>query len=302
MRPRNSAYGEDVQANGQVELLADEDRPGGWLLLLDRVRQSYVDLEDPTYLEFPYVQALAEVIDALPPGPLDVVHVGGGAATLARWVAATRPASVQFIFEPHDELLRTVLARLPLHPASTVTFRRQDGRRGLADRPPARCDVVVVDAFSGGRVPADLTTTEFFADTARVLRTSGILLLNVTDGPPHTYSRRLIAALAEHFCEIVVFGMADTPVGNLDRRGPHRAVARSGRGRRRTARGSTPGAVRLRLGRFRPFGEAAHRLVPDALAATAGRHLAHRWRVGGVMRHRPGDADRPPDQRRAGAA
>jgi len=215
VRPRNSAYGEDVQANGQVELLADEDRPGGWLLLLDRVRQSYVDLEDPTYLEFPYVQALAEVIDALPPGPLDVVHVGGGAATPARWVAATRPASVQFIFEPHDELLRTVLARLPLHPASTVTFRRQDGRRGLADRPPARCDVVVVDAFSGGRVPADLTTTEFFADTARVLRTSGILLLNVTDGPPHTYSRRLIAALAEHFCEIVVFGMADTPVGNL---------------------------------------------------------------------------------------
>ena len=41
-----------MRATGdEVELLADDDRPGGWLLLLDRVRQSYVDLHDPTYLE-----------------------------------------------------------------------------------------------------------------------------------------------------------------------------------------------------------------------------------------------------------
>ncbi|MEP7179238.1 MAG: hypothetical protein ABI775_09140, partial [Pseudonocardiales bacterium] len=48
---------------GVAELLADADRPGGWLLLLDRIRQSYVDLEDPSYLDFEYVQAFADVLD-----------------------------------------------------------------------------------------------------------------------------------------------------------------------------------------------------------------------------------------------
>ena len=62
----------------RVELLADIDRPGGWLLLMDRIRQSYVDLDDPSYLDFEYVQAFADVIDALPAGPLAVTHVGKG--------------------------------------------------------------------------------------------------------------------------------------------------------------------------------------------------------------------------------
>ena len=44
-----------------VELLADSDRPGGCLLLMDRIRQSYVDLDDPTYLDFEYMQAFADV-------------------------------------------------------------------------------------------------------------------------------------------------------------------------------------------------------------------------------------------------
>ncbi len=46
---------------GAAELLADADRPGGWLLLVDRIRQSYVDLDDPTYLDFEYVQSFADV-------------------------------------------------------------------------------------------------------------------------------------------------------------------------------------------------------------------------------------------------
>jgi hypothetical protein len=80
-----------VRAHGEIELLADENRPGGWLLLIDRIRQSYVDLDDPTYLDFEYMQAFADVLDALPEGPLAVTHVGGGGLAFARYVAATRP-------------------------------------------------------------------------------------------------------------------------------------------------------------------------------------------------------------------
>src|SRR5947209_2960422 len=58
---------------GLAELLADADRPGAYLLAVDEVAQSYVDLIDPTHLEFGYVQALALLVDVLgPPAPRPV--------------------------------------------------------------------------------------------------------------------------------------------------------------------------------------------------------------------------------------
>lgn len=200
---------------GEVELLPDDDQPGGWLLLLDRVRQSYVSLDDPTYLEFPYVQVLAEIISALPPGALDTVHVGGGGATLARWLATIRPGSIQVVFETHAELLRVVQTRLPMPEASNVDFRLADGRSGLAGLPDASADVVVIDAFSGGRVPGELGTAEFFADVFRVLRASGILLMNATSAPGSDYLRRLVAAMAALFPELLIHGEQGATVGNL---------------------------------------------------------------------------------------
>lgn len=197
-------------ALGSVELLADADRPGGWLLTVDRIRQSYVDLDDPTYLDFEYVQAFADVLDALPEGPLAVTHVGGGACTLARYVAATRPASPQIVLEPDAALTELVRARLPFARGSRIRVRAIDGRGGVAGLADGSADVVVVDAFHGGRVPADLTTVEFLADVERVLRPSGVLLLNVADGPPVTYSRRLVATLRSIFSDVLA--VADSGV------------------------------------------------------------------------------------------
>jgi spermidine synthase len=180
---------------GSVELLADADRPGGWLLTIDRIRQSYVDLDDPTYLDFEYVQAFADVLDALPDGPLAVTHVGGGAGTLARYVAATRAGSPQIVLEPDASLTALVRARLPFARGSRIRIRPIDGRAGVAALGDASADVVVLDAFHGGRVPPELTTAEFVTDAARVLRPAGVLLANVADGPPVTYTRRVLATV-----------------------------------------------------------------------------------------------------------
>jgi spermidine synthase len=182
-------------SSGHVELLADADRPGGWLLTIDRIRQSYVDLDDPTYLDFEYVQALADILDALPEGPLAVTHVGGGACTLARYVATTRPGSPQIVLEPDATLTALVRARLPLPRGSRIRIRPVDGRAGVAALGGASADAVVLDAFQGGRVPGELTTTEFLADVARVLRPDGVFLANIADGPPVTYTRRVLATV-----------------------------------------------------------------------------------------------------------
>jgi SAM-dependent methyltransferase len=184
---------------GAAELLADADRPGGWLLLVDRIRQSYVDLDDPTYLDFEYVQSFADVIDALPPGRLGVTHVGGGACTLARYVAAARPGSPQIVLEPDGDLTALVRSRLPFPRDARIRIREVGGREGVAGLRDGSADVVVLDAFDGGRVPGELTTVEFFADVARVLRPDGLVLVNVADGPPLDFTRRLLAAVTVAF-------------------------------------------------------------------------------------------------------
>jgi spermidine synthase len=180
---------------GAAELLADADRPGGWLLLLDRIRQSYVDLDDPEYLDFEYMQAFADVVDAMPPGPLAVTHVGGGACTFARFIGSVRPGSSQIVLEPDAQLTALIRQRLPFERGTRIRIRPVGGREGVAALADGSADLLVLDAFQGGRVPAELTSAEFMADAARVLRPDGVLLVNVADGPPQEFGRRLLAAI-----------------------------------------------------------------------------------------------------------
>jgi spermidine synthase len=198
---------------GRAHVLADADRPGGFLLTVDRVRQSYVDLDDPTYLDFEYIQTMADVLDAMsppPPARLTVTHVGGGGCTLARYVAATRPGSSQIVLEPDAALIQLVRERLPLPARSGIRIRAIDGVSGMRALPDAGADVVVLDAFLGGRVPAEFTAPAFGSDVARVLRPGGVLLANIPDGPPLAYLRRVLATLREQFAELLM--VADNAV------------------------------------------------------------------------------------------
>lgn len=196
--------GKPAFRGGEIELLADADRPGGWLLLIDRIRQSYVDLDDPTYLDFEYVQAFADVVDLLPEGAIAATHIGGGAATLARYIAATRPGSTQVVLEPDAAVTAAVRARLPFPRNSRIRVRPVGGRDGLPALRRASADLVVLDAYHGGRVPAELTTTECLAEVARVLRPQGVLLANLADGPPLTYTRRVTATVRAALAEVAV--------------------------------------------------------------------------------------------------
>jgi hypothetical protein len=66
----------------------------------------------------------------------------------------------------------------------------------------------VLDAFSGGRVPADLTTTEAMTDIARVIRPGGVFLANLADGPPLQYVRRVLASVRTALPDAVAIGDA----------------------------------------------------------------------------------------------
>jgi spermidine synthase len=204
--------GKTQVAGGTAELLADADRDGSWELLLDGVPQSHVDLVDPTHLEFEYVRRMGHVLDlAAEPGrALDIVHLGGGALTLARYVAVTRPGSRQRAVELDEALTDLVRRELPLPRTARVRVRAADARAGLATLPGVSADVVLVDVFAGARTPAHLTTVEFATDIARVLRPGGVTAWNVSDGPPLRFLRAEAATLRAVFANVALLAEPGT--------------------------------------------------------------------------------------------
>ncbi|MGZ6678173.1 MAG: spermidine synthase [Nocardioides sp.] len=182
------------------------DRPGAYLVRLDGMDQSLVDLADPRRLAFEYVRRIGDVIDASGPAgePIRILHVGGAALTLPRYVAATRPRSSQIVLEPDGELVERVRAELPLPQRSGVKIRVADGRAGIAGVRDGAVDLVVVDAFAEGRMPADLTSSPFWQEVDRVLAPGGRLIANLVDRAPFRHARRVLAGIREHLPELVV--------------------------------------------------------------------------------------------------
>ena len=188
------------------ELLRDADRRAAWMLLIDGVPQSHVDLDDPGYLDFEYVRRIGHVIDeAAPAGqPLRVLHLGAGALTLARYVASTRPGSPQLAVEVDAALVDLIRLRLPPR-NPRLRVRVGDARAELERLRPGSFDVVIADVFAGGRTPAHLTSAEFWAAARRVVHGTsrgsrdGVVAANVADGPPLAHTRAQVATARSVF-------------------------------------------------------------------------------------------------------
>ncbi|WP_406278911.1 spermidine synthase [Embleya sp. NBC_00896] len=191
---------------GAALLMPDIDRPHAWLLTLNDSPQSYVDLDEPEHLEFEYTRRLGHVVDlAAEPGePLAALHLGGGGLTLPRYVAATRPGSLQTVVELDGELASLVLEYLPLPAGAAIDVRTGDAREELTARPEDSADLVIVDVFGGAQVPAHLTSREFAAEAARVLRQGGVYAANIADGGDLDFARAQVATLRAVFPEVAL--------------------------------------------------------------------------------------------------
>ncbi len=183
---------------GVARLLPDLDRERAWLLTVDDAPQSYVDLADPTHLEFPYLRRIADVLDAAAPAgrPLDLLHLGGGALTLPRYAAASRPGSRQRVVEADGRLAELVARHLPTPAGAGITVEVADALAALDASRPGSADVVVADVFVGSRIPVHLGTLDHARACARVLRPRGVHVANLADAAPFGFLRSQLAAFA----------------------------------------------------------------------------------------------------------
>lgn len=190
----------------------DEARPTGRLLLLDRARNSYVDLADPTHLEFRYLRLMADVIDIeTPPGAIDVVSIGGGGFTLPRYLDATRPGTEHLVLEIDESLVEIGRDQLDLGEEVEVVI--DDARRSLGEVPVGSADLVVGDAFSGLTVPWHLTTVEFVEQISERLAPDGLYTINLIDRAGLEFARAEAATLLQVFDNVALFAPADYLAG-----------------------------------------------------------------------------------------
>lgn len=174
-----------------------QDSTTGRLLVLDDLSHSYVDLDDPTRLEFTYTRMLAAAIEAETRGPIAVTFIGGGAYSLPAWLAEVRSDSTSVVLEVDPGLAEIVADQLP--PPAGVPDRLilGDGRVSMRGLVSHSADVVIGDAFGGKAVPWHLTTVEFANEIDRVLVPGGLYLANLIDGPQLQFVRAMVATLKQ---------------------------------------------------------------------------------------------------------
>ncbi len=188
-----------------ARVVVDPARATGRTLQMDTLFHSYVDVADPSYLQFSYTRSFASVVDAAKPeGPLDALHIGGGGFSIPRYLDFTRPGSDNLGLEIDQGVVDLDIRSLGLKLGDGIEAKIGDGRVALAEEPESSRDVVVEDAFGGLAVPWHLTTLETAQEIRRILRPDGIYLVNVIDYAPLLFARAEAATIAEAFPHVAL--------------------------------------------------------------------------------------------------
>ena len=181
--------------------------------------QSAMRLDSPDAIELDYVRAMMGFL-LFRPEPRDILMVGLGGGSMARFVHARMPARVTvaeidpgvvtvarkyFRFPEEDERLRIVIG---------------EGADAVTER-PASCDVLVVDGFVNGKVAPSLCTQPFYRAAFAALRPQGVLVANfmADDGKLERHCARIekafgrppVLLLAEEEDNLIAFALRGGP-------------------------------------------------------------------------------------------
>lgn len=151
-------------------------------LVLDNLLHSYVDLDDPLYLEYPYEKIYADILRwrFREDGEVNALTIGGGAYTLPRYMEALYPYASHDVVEIDPQVTEVAYNYLGLPRDTDIRTFTTDGR-WFVKHCTKRYDVVFVDVFNDLSLPYHLTTKEFAHELRRLLTSEGIMVTNLVD-------------------------------------------------------------------------------------------------------------------------
>lgn len=205
---------------GDCELIADQDNSTGWLLKINGVMSSHIDLADPLFLDFEYMRWMAALIESRWP-PSDAagtrpklrglhehklrgLHLGGGACSMARYFAAAYPDARQVVVELDGKLAEYVRGWFDLPKAPLLRIRVGEAREVTETLTPDTRDFIIRDVFAGAFTPRPLTTAEFNQHVRRVLAPGGLYVANSGDAPSLLNAREDAATIAAAFAHTLI--------------------------------------------------------------------------------------------------
>lgn len=197
---------------GIAELIPDGDNPNGWLLMLNGVQSSHVDLADPLRLEFEYMRWIVALVeDRWPPTEkLRTLSLGGAACSMPRYLVAAYPNSRNVVVEIDGKLANHVRDWFDLPRAPLLKIRVGEAREVTESLTGASRDLIIRDVFAGAKTPHALTTAEFTAAARKVLAPGGAYVVNCGDAPSLSTARREAATISAAFKHTVI--IADPPM------------------------------------------------------------------------------------------
>lgn len=179
------------------------------ILALDFLIHGYIDMNDPTHLEYRYERIYRDVALRYIGGRerIAAFFIGGGSYTFPRWVMHRFPGSRVDVAEIDPLVVEANHAALGLPHDTPIRTHIGDARNALDDLPAGtRFDVIFGDAFNDLSVPYHLTTREFNDKLARHLRPDGAYLMNVIDDIRHgLFLGAVVATLRRTFDHVHVF-------------------------------------------------------------------------------------------------
>lgn len=159
------------------------------ILALDNLVHSYVSGTDPTELIYDYETVYAAIVQRTAPirGGLNSLFIGGGGFVFPRYMEAEYPVDELVVAEidPAVKLAAQRALYLPPDDETRITTYTMDARNLvddlLRDGAEGSYDFIFGDAFNDLSVPYHLTTLEFTAKLRRLLKPSGVYMINIID-------------------------------------------------------------------------------------------------------------------------
>lgn len=182
--------------------------------------QSAMLIEDPNGLALAYTRSMMAAL-LFQPEPRDVIMIGLGGGSMAKWVykrlPKTRTVAVEVDFRVVSAAHR--MFHLPLG-RKRLRIIVGDGAQYVAEHQHS-ADVIFLDAFVNHRQAPSIRTASFYASARQALRRDGILAINFMsdDAGLRAYLKRLAQAFEGRLAclravgedNLIVFAFADDP-------------------------------------------------------------------------------------------